>query len=322
MLVFACLPLLAGGITTSIEAGMAFLDWPLSDGSLNPEGWMEDPHQAAEHSHRLLAKALGLLSIGLVVWTQLSEPRRWVRILAIALLSAIIFQGLLGGLRVLLDNLNTGTEHNLFAQTFAVMHALMAQGVIMLLVSITLATSRSWIRGQAGLDAPVSQSTRWWGLAAVAALLIQVLLGAMMRHGHAALAIPTFPLTPEGSLIPSFWTFGITVNFAHRAWAVALTVILMVFLSRLWNNPQLRRSWGWLMVGVTFTLVLQIYLGALTIWTLKNPHAATAHTLIGYSLIAGTYALTFVCFRLSTNTLSLKQEPGDPQIAQPAGTAS
>jgi cytochrome c oxidase assembly protein subunit 15 len=28
--------LYAGGMTTSIKAGMAFLDWPLSNGSVNP----------------------------------------------------------------------------------------------------------------------------------------------------------------------------------------------------------------------------------------------------------------------------------------------
>jgi len=29
-----------GALTTSIGAGMAFADWPLSNGSLNPSGWL------------------------------------------------------------------------------------------------------------------------------------------------------------------------------------------------------------------------------------------------------------------------------------------
>ena len=31
-----------GAFTTSIGAGMVFSDWPLSNGSLNPPGWMND----------------------------------------------------------------------------------------------------------------------------------------------------------------------------------------------------------------------------------------------------------------------------------------
>jgi len=31
-----------GAFTTTIGAGMAFPDWPLSNGSLNPKGWLTD----------------------------------------------------------------------------------------------------------------------------------------------------------------------------------------------------------------------------------------------------------------------------------------
>ena len=48
--------LFAGGYTTSIKAGMAFLDWPLSNGSINPEGWLTESDKFAEHSHRLSAQ--------------------------------------------------------------------------------------------------------------------------------------------------------------------------------------------------------------------------------------------------------------------------
>ena len=46
--------LYAGGMTTSIKAGMAFLDWPLSNGSVNPAGWLTESDKMAENSHRLL----------------------------------------------------------------------------------------------------------------------------------------------------------------------------------------------------------------------------------------------------------------------------
>ena len=54
-LLWAVLVLQAGGFTTSIQAGMAFLDWPLSNGSVNPPGWLTEIDKFAEHSHRLAA---------------------------------------------------------------------------------------------------------------------------------------------------------------------------------------------------------------------------------------------------------------------------
>ena len=98
-LVAITLLLFAGGFTTSIKAGMAFLDWPLSNGSINPEGWLTESDKFAEHSHRLLGMQIGLISMGLVLWTFLRESRAWVRKMAWALLALVVFQGLLGGAR-------------------------------------------------------------------------------------------------------------------------------------------------------------------------------------------------------------------------------
>ncbi len=295
---------------------MAFLDWPLSNGSLNPEGWMQDQDQLAEHSHRLLGMKLGLLSIGLVIWTQLRESRVGVRRLAWALLAMIIFQGLLGGLRVLLDIQNIEAQHNLIAQTFAVLHACGAQIVICLLVSLSIVCSKPWINRSAGLSRPVPHTIQHWGIIACVGIFLQILAGAVMRHAGAGLAIPTFPFVPEGGLIPTFWNFGIGVHFIHRVGAILVTGILLVFLSKLWSYAQTRQAFGWLAITVTLTLTLQIYLGALTIWTMKNPHAATYHMLVGAFLMAQTYALTFLTFRLSSK--STHQTKAAPLKATPS----
>lgn len=45
---------------TSWQAGMAVPDWPLSFGSLNPEGWWSNFMVRLEHGHRLLAAFVGL----------------------------------------------------------------------------------------------------------------------------------------------------------------------------------------------------------------------------------------------------------------------
>ena len=52
-----------GAFTTSIGAGMAFPDWPLSNGSINPEGWLRDIYMFSEHSHRLFGMVIDRKSV-------------------------------------------------------------------------------------------------------------------------------------------------------------------------------------------------------------------------------------------------------------------
>jgi cytochrome c oxidase assembly protein subunit 15 len=294
-LAWATLLLFAGGFTTSIRAGMAFLDWPLSDGSVNPAGWLEERDKLAEHSHRLLGMKVGLLAIVLALWTWLREERAWVRTLARVLLLVVILQGVMGGARVRFDQLNTLAESNLVAQSFAVAHACGAQAVVLLLVSLTLASSRCWAGGAPAPAVPAP--VRRLGLVATAAVFLQILLGAVMRHAEAGLAIAKFPLARQGSLLPAHWDFGVTVHFAHRAGAVVVTVLLSLYLARLLARAQIRRRLAWPCAALPALLVAQVYLGALTIWTVKNPHVATLHMLTGAFLLATVWGLTFVTYR-------------------------
>jgi heme a synthase len=286
--------LYAGGFTTSIKAGMAFLDWPLSNGSVNPEGWLTETDKLAEHSHRLLGMKIGLLSIGLFLWTWVRESRAWVRTLARVLVWLVILQGVLGGARVRFDQLNIMSEHNVLAQSFAVAHACGAMLVLGLLVAITLASSRRWVEGSRGLGVNQGVGVKRWGIIATSIIFLQILTGAIMRHADAGLAIAQFPLSAPGSLLPNYWNFAVGIHFVHRAGAIVVTVALLVFLGRVWGSPKARQALGYGALVVSFALALQILIGALTIWTVKNPYAATAHHLVGAFLLASTWGLTFL----------------------------
>src|SRR6201996_6275265 len=98
----ACCTLLlvvAGGLVTSRDAGLSVPDWPLSYGKLMPkmEGGI-----LYEHGHRMIATMVGMFTIVSLVWIFRVERRKWMRMLAIAALLAVIAQGILGGLTVLL----------------------------------------------------------------------------------------------------------------------------------------------------------------------------------------------------------------------------
>lgn len=276
---------------------MAFLDWPLSNGSVNPEGWLTESDKLAEHSHRLLGMKIGFLSIGLLIWTWLREERQTIRTLARVLVLVVVLQGVLGGARVRFDQLNILSDHNLVAQTFAVVHACGAQIVLGLLVALTICSSRRWIERQGGLVAPVPKSIKRWGAIACISIFLQILVGAIMRHADAGLAIAKFPLAQPGSLLPAFWNFDVGIHFAHRVGAVIVLVVLSILLGKVWGHSTTRKALGAIAIGISLILVAQIYLGALTIWTVKNPYVATAHALIGAFLLASAWALTLLAHR-------------------------
>ena len=64
-----------------------------------------------EHGHRLLASLAGLISIALFVVARKADDRYWFRQLALAALILVIVQGVLGGLRVVLDERQIAKVH-------------------------------------------------------------------------------------------------------------------------------------------------------------------------------------------------------------------
>src|SRR5205085_7879124 len=72
-----------------------------------------------EHSHRMIAEFIGLLTILMAIWTWRAESRRWMRRLALGALALVIFQGILGGTTVLRYlPPAVSSAHATFAQTF------------------------------------------------------------------------------------------------------------------------------------------------------------------------------------------------------------
>ena len=169
----ALLPISIGAIVTTMKWGMAFDDWPSSDGhGMFAYPWFGSAiDKFTEHAHRLAGITIGCFSIVLAAWAWKSEPRRWVCWLAPAVLGGVILQGLLGGGRVLAND-----------PRMALLHGQFAACVLALMGTLALVTSRGW-QGVTGQHPP-SPSTRLktlaWALPAV--LLVQSALGGWIRH--------------------------------------------------------------------------------------------------------------------------------------------
>src|SRR4051794_7189901 len=95
-----CLLILAGALVTSNDAGLSVPDWPTSFGSLYRMPPMVGGVKY-EHGHRMVAEFVGLLCIAFVIWTWRVDRRRWMRLLSLSVLGAVIVQGILGGVTVL-----------------------------------------------------------------------------------------------------------------------------------------------------------------------------------------------------------------------------
>ena len=174
ILACATFPLLfIGGLVTSLGVGLAVPDWPTTFGyNMFLYPWSKMIGGIFyEHSHRLVASCVGLLTIALALTLWLKEPRPWLRWLGVGALALVIVQGVLGGLRVVL-----------LQQTLAIIHACFAQAFFALTVSLALLTSKEWRNPPQ--SAPITDGGRLRRLATIttALIYIQIIFGALLRH--------------------------------------------------------------------------------------------------------------------------------------------
>jgi heme a synthase len=167
---FAFLLIVAGALVTSNNAGLAVPDWPTSFGSLYRIPPMVGGVKY-EHGHRMLAEFVGLLTIGMWVWTFRVERRSWMKKLSLAALGTVIVQGIVGGITVLMFlPWYVSSAHAALGQTFFSITTMMA-----------LFTGRAWLEGGTN-DEASSPGTRVLTLLAIAMVYLQLFFGAGFRH--------------------------------------------------------------------------------------------------------------------------------------------
>lgn len=283
-----------GAFTTTIGAGMAFPDWPLSNGSLNPQGWLTDLSMFAEHSHRLSAGVMTALSAVLAVWVVRTEHRAWLRRLAVFAVCLVFAQAVVGGLRVLLDHVALPALETSLGRLFAMLHACLAQAFACTLIALALSLSRGWVGG----PVPVAAGLRRSGVVLCALFFLQLAVAAVMRHSFAGLAIPTFPAsTPSGAWLPEVWNFRVGVHFTHRVLALVITLAVARFALLVWRDKGSTlgmRAGASLLVTL---LSLQILLGASIIRTQRMVGVTTGHVLVGAMTLATAFWITWRAHR-------------------------
>ncbi len=285
-----------GGLVTSTESGLSVPDWPTTYGwnmfTFPFSKWVGGIFY--EHSHRMVASFVGFLTVILTLWTWLGEKRVWVKWLSAAALAAVILQGVLGGLTVLF----------LLPAPISTLHACLAQTFFCFVIALAVFTSPQWKRGlpviqshAENIPVPVLCATT------TAAVYTQLILGALMRHTNSGLAIPDFPLA-MGHIIPPFTSNRIVIHFAHRVGAVLVTAMIV------WTFVQIARSYSdhpllfRPAAGMLALVVVQLTLGALTVWTAKAVLPTTAHVLTGALLLGTSFLLTLRAYAMVGRTFN------------------
>jgi len=136
---------IAGGLVTSNEAGLAVVDWPNSLGTnmfLFPLARMTGGIYY-EHAHRLFGALVGLTTIALAVRLWRYDDRTWLKRLGMAAVVLVVLQGILGGLRVTGGfTLSTSEADMAPSLTLALMHGVLGQLFLGVMVAIAVVTSR------------------------------------------------------------------------------------------------------------------------------------------------------------------------------------
>jgi cytochrome c oxidase assembly protein subunit 15 len=313
-----------------------------------------------EHTHRLMASLLGLLTSVLAVWLWVRETQgrvrwqgvgvivlvlglmgvrrmpvyvalaalapvavgvsawrirrdrgalRWWGVIAFAL---VILQGVLGGLRVVL-----------YKDQIGIFHAALAQIFFVLMCGLAWRVKRAEGRREGDQLSQVPQRFASLTVAVTGLIFLQLVLGATMRHQHAGLAIPDFPLA-YGKLWPAMDPTSVALYNQHRLETTALNPItatqiglqlahrglaLAILIGvgtcawmarrRLGARHRLR-TLSLLWLGLILT---QALLGAATIWTDKAADVATAHVLVGALSLALGSLLSLAANRSASSSL-------------------
>ncbi len=282
-----------GALVKSTDSGLSVPDWPTTYGKFMfayPLNKMAGGIKY-EHTHRMLASIVGLLTLTLALWLLwCKDIPVWTRRLGIFAFLTVVLQGVLGGLTVLFFlPVWLSTFHGVLAQTFFLI-------VIFIAYALSIERHQRWNMEEEGYNPRVLRLA----LLLMFMVYVQLIIGNIMRHAQAGLAIPDFP-TMGWSLFPAFdqawlsrineWRFEnnldpvnmaqVMVHLTHRCWAFLILVNILwlnhVVYKECLDRPMVLKTVYWLNIAV----VLQITLGISTVLSHKEVYTTTMHVTTG-----------------------------------------
>ena len=289
LLVCVVFPLIwVGNLVTTTDAGMAVPDWPNTYGYnlfLYPyREWFFGPWDLfVEHGHRLLASLAGVISIALVVATFRKGERGWVKWFSAFILSMVIFQGILGGVRVIFDERFIAKIHGCVGPLFFASS-----------VAFCVVTSRWWgyVSRQARLNIPLKWTSRIAQLMLVTSFG-QLALGAFIRHiddvampKHfmllVAMHITTAVLLVIGTSVQFVATRGAKLNGSGVKWSINI-LTLLIFVQFCLGLGTWVVKWGWPIWFENYAWAASFVIAEKSFFQIN---LVTAHAAVGSLILA------------------------------------
>lgn len=300
-----------GGLVTTYDAGMAVPDWPGTYGYnlfLYPWAtWFFGPWDLfIEHGHRLLAALAGLVVIFMVVSTYQVKVPPNVRWSAWAALCLVLFQGGLGGARVLFD-----------ARTIAMLHGCIGPSFFAFAVFTAVSSSRFW-QSRCAVVSKRAAGIRRLALATALLAWLQLLLGAQLRHVAEMTAPGYFSLFVVFHVFVAFVLLGHGSVLAARMFSlgrsgyvlqVISTLLVVLLLAQIALGAS---SWvvkyGWPVWFADWSYAASYTVQAASLW---QAVVVTAHVAMGAVILS----LAVICAVTSFRFLRSEQP-----VAAPSGS--
>jgi cytochrome c oxidase assembly protein subunit 15 len=293
----------------------------------------------------------GVVLLAGIIWAD--SPRSTAPLPALGWTAFVLvqLQGLLGGLRVVLDSYLVADVR--LGTAFGILHGCLGQIFLVVLVVIAVFAGGWWRnsvlpaaeafraarRETGGTRAVGGVSTgRRLALAGTLLIFLQLMLGAAMRHQHAGLAVPDFP-TAYGGWYPAtdddslrrynaertdqrefnpITAFQIHLHMAHRLTGLLLVGLVPLAAWRFRREagpaklPGSRVAAGWAAL-----IIVQGLLGMLTVLLNKPADIATAHVMIGALCLVTGSVLVLVTGEFSIATVRPVMQSRAHSLAHP-----
>ena len=181
----------------------------------------------------------------------------------------------------------------------SVAHACLAQAFLCLVVALAVCTGPGWQAHAASWVEQTQPGLRVLAAITAGVVYLQLILGALMRHMGAGLAIPDFPLA-FGRLLPPLDSLPVVLHFVHRLGALAVAMCAGWTVTRILSRYRTERRLLYPALLLGGLVLLQLTLGACTIWTRRAVLPMTAHVAVGAAVLATSVVILLWAVRLIT----------------------
>ncbi len=273
--------LVAGGLVSTTESGLACPDWPLCEGQYFPK---MAGGKLFEHGHRLVAGTVAVMTFALS-FLLFKYRRRDSALIRLGLIASalVVVQALLGALTVKLR-------------------------LPPWVSSLHQATAMAFFCG-------FRRRLGHFTLAVIALTYLQIVVGAVMRHARAGLACGyDFPLC-QGQIWPAGAHWGVQVHVLHRLGGFVVGIGVVALALWVWGHRPARQGLRFLSAAAAVIALCQVSLGIAVIFTSRELVTMTLHSSLGAALLANLVALYWIA------QPSRLRQPSIPQADHPAAAS-